>query len=154
MSLVYWVPYILFFSKTNKINYLVVVFVVPIGFYTWVGKIPERRKWQSIPVLLSGKSHGRRSLVGYSPWGCRESDMTKWIQFRKQSWTRAHTLHIHEKQQNSIQKYVPFSKWKSTLYQSICQYPKSTNHHAHATICEVESRAIFPSQQGYSALLP
>ena len=38
------------------------------GFNPWVGKIPWRRKWQSTPVLLPGKSHGQRSLVGYSPW--------------------------------------------------------------------------------------
>ena len=36
-----------------------------------------RRKWQCTPVLLRGKSHGRRSLVGYSPWGRKESDMTE-----------------------------------------------------------------------------
>ena len=36
-----------------------------------------RRKWQPTPLLLPGKSHGRRSLVGYSPWGCEESDMTE-----------------------------------------------------------------------------
>ena len=36
-----------------------------------VGRIPWRRKWQSTLVLLPGKSHGQRSLVGYSPWGCR-----------------------------------------------------------------------------------
>ena len=47
------------------------------GFDPWVGKIPWRRKWQSTPVLLPGKSHGRRSLVGYSPWGCKESDTTE-----------------------------------------------------------------------------
>ena len=47
------------------------------GFDPWVGKIPWRRKWQPPPVLLPGKSHGRRSLVGYSPWGCKESDMTE-----------------------------------------------------------------------------
>ena len=35
-----------------------------------------RRKWQSTPVLLPGKSHGQRSLVGYRPWGRKESDMT------------------------------------------------------------------------------
>ena len=40
-------------------------------FHPWVRKIPWRRKWQSAPVLLPGKSHGRRSLVGYSPWGRR-----------------------------------------------------------------------------------
>ena len=34
----------------------------------WVGKIPWRRKWQPTPVILPGESHGRRSLVGYSPW--------------------------------------------------------------------------------------
>ena len=30
---------------------------------------PWRRKWQSTPVFLPGKSHGQRSLAGYSPWG-------------------------------------------------------------------------------------
>ena len=45
-------------------------------FNPWVGKIPWRRKWQLIPVFLPGKSHGQRSLVGYSPWGCKEADMT------------------------------------------------------------------------------
>ena len=40
-------------------------------------EVPWRRKWQSIPVLLPGKSHGQRSLVGYSPWGLKESDTTE-----------------------------------------------------------------------------
>ena len=35
----------------------------------------------SSPVLLPGKSHGRRSLVGFSPWGCEESDTTEWLHF-------------------------------------------------------------------------
>ena len=39
------------------------------GFIPWVGKIPWRRKWQPAPVFLPGKSFGRRSLGGYSPWG-------------------------------------------------------------------------------------
>ena len=47
------------------------------GFDPWVGEIPWRRKWQSTPVLLPGKSHGQRSLVGYSPWGHKESDTTE-----------------------------------------------------------------------------
>ena len=34
------------------------------GFDPWVGKIPWRKKWQPMPVLLPGKSHGQRSLVG------------------------------------------------------------------------------------------
>ena len=36
-----------------------------------------RRQWQPIPVLLPGKSHGWRSLVGCSPWGLKESDRTR-----------------------------------------------------------------------------
>ena len=40
------------------------------GFVSWVGKIPWRRAWQPAPVFLPRKSHGQRSLVGYSPWGC------------------------------------------------------------------------------------
>ena len=35
------------------------------------------RKWQPIPEFLPGKSHGQRRLVGYSPWDCKELDMTK-----------------------------------------------------------------------------
>ena len=41
------------------------------GFDPWVGKVPWRRKWQPSPVFLPGKSHGQRSLVGPSSWGCR-----------------------------------------------------------------------------------
>ena len=36
-----------------------------------------RRKWQPTPVSLPGESHGQRSLVGYSPQGYKESDMTE-----------------------------------------------------------------------------
>ena len=45
------------------------------GFDPWVGRIPWRRKWLPTPVLLPGKCHGERSLVGCSWWGCQESDM-------------------------------------------------------------------------------
>ena len=40
-----------------------------------------RRKWQPTPVLLPGKSHGRRSLVGCSPWGRYKSDTTEQLHF-------------------------------------------------------------------------
>ena len=41
------------------------------------GRFPWRRKWQSTPVFLPRKSHGQRSLVAYSPWGCEELGMTE-----------------------------------------------------------------------------
>ena len=46
-------------------------------FNTRVGKIPWRRKWQPTPVFLPEKSHGQRSLAGYSPWSCKKSDVTE-----------------------------------------------------------------------------
>ena len=41
----------------------------------------RRRQWHHTPVLLPGKSHGRRSLVGCSPWGRKDSDMTERLHF-------------------------------------------------------------------------
>ena len=40
-----------------------------------------RSTWQPTPALVPGKSHGRRGLVGFSPWGCEESDTTEWLHF-------------------------------------------------------------------------
>ena len=53
-------------------------------FDPWVGKIPWRRKWQPAPVFLPRKCHGQRSLVDYSPWGHKGSDMTE--RLNSQPW--------------------------------------------------------------------
>ena len=45
--------------------------------HPWVGEMPWRRAGQPTPVFLSGESHGQRSLEGYTPWGCKESDTTE-----------------------------------------------------------------------------
>ena len=44
------------------------------GLIPELGRSPWRRKWRPTPVLLPEKSHGQRSLAGYSPWGRKESD--------------------------------------------------------------------------------
>ena len=49
------------------------------GFDPWVRKIPWSRKWQSTLIFLPGKFHEQRSLEGYTPWGCKESDTTEWL---------------------------------------------------------------------------
>ena len=49
------------------------------GFDPWVGKIPWRRAWQLTPIFLPGEFHGQRSLAGYSPSGCKESDTTEQV---------------------------------------------------------------------------
>ena len=52
------------------------------GFHPWIGKTAWRREWWlPTPVFLPGEFHGQRSLVGYSPWGHEESDMTEWLHF-------------------------------------------------------------------------
>ena len=66
-------------------------------FDPWVRKIPWRRKWQPTPVLLPRKFHGWRTLVGYSPWGHKESDMTEW-------------LHLH------INKHIVSQKYKLKMH--------------------------------------
>ena len=43
----------------------------------WVGNILWTRKWQSTPEFFLGKSHRQRNLVGYGPWGHKESDLTE-----------------------------------------------------------------------------
>ena len=64
------------------------MYILLLTFYfvlgeTWVGKIHWRRKWQPTPVILPGKFHGLRSLVGYSPWGHKESDTTERLHFHR-----------------------------------------------------------------------
>ena len=60
------------------------------GLDPWAGKIPWRRKWQPTPVLLSGKSHGQRSLAGYHPQGHKESDTTQRLKNNKVSICQHH----------------------------------------------------------------
>ena len=57
-----------------------------------IGKIPWKRKWHRTPAFLLEKSHGQRSLVGYSPWGHKQSDMAEHT--LQGSFTSKHTLTI------------------------------------------------------------
>ena len=54
---------------------LTIVYLCNLLVYTW------RRQWHPTPVLLPGKSYGWGSLVGCSPWGRKESDMTERLHF-------------------------------------------------------------------------
>ena len=59
---------------------------------------PWRWKWQPTPVFLPGESHGRKSLVGYSPKGHKESDMTERLHFHFlhfQTWLSDFTFTFH-----------------------------------------------------------
>ena len=61
-------------------------------------KIPWRRKWQPTPVFLPENSCRQRSLVGYSPWGHKESDMNEQLSMRAHACVHTHThTHTHTK---------------------------------------------------------
>ena len=53
----------------------------PLSSFLCTSISPQRRQRHPTPVLLPGKSHGRRSLLGCSPWGLEESDTTERLHF-------------------------------------------------------------------------
>ena len=61
--------------KTSQMNHRNCNFSIYSSLIIW------RRQWPPTPVLLPGKSHGWRTLVGCSPWGRKESDMTERLPF-------------------------------------------------------------------------
>ena len=79
---------------------------------TWiwslVGKIPWSRKWQPTPIFLTGKSHAYSSLVGYSPWGHKESDRTEQLSMPVFTSNQDESLPIPTSQP---QRPVPTMTW-------------------------------------------
>ena len=71
---------------------------------------PLEKEWQSTPVLLPEKSHGQRSLVGYSPWGHKESDMTERLHFLSATFPR-NFIEIGINNSNK-HLYRPHQKWQ------------------------------------------
>ena len=69
------------------------------SFDPWIRKIPWRRAWQPTPVFFPGESNGQRSLAGYSPWECQESDRTEWL-----------TLSIHFVVWNNLQSNCDYQE--------------------------------------------
>ena len=88
---------------------------------SWVGKIPWRRAWQPTPEFLPGESHGRRSLAGCSPWGCKESDRTEWV-----------TLSIHLILFKELNELVATHRisvvitWKVHVYNQMADTPQAS----------------------------
>ena len=71
-----------FFVKDNYISvYFWALYSIPLFYLSFLLPVVvslRRRRWHPTPVLLPGKSHGHRSLVDCSPWGCTE-DTTEWL---------------------------------------------------------------------------
>ena len=77
------------------------------GLDPWVGKISWRRKWQPTPVILPGKFHERRTLVGYSPLDCKELHTTEQLYF-----LHYNSLVLSELSFKTLTAYLPnISDW-------------------------------------------
>ena len=57
-----------------------------VQFLGWEDPLEEGMATQSTPVFLPENPHGRRSLVGCSPWGCKESDTTERLSTARRAW--------------------------------------------------------------------
>ena len=81
------------------------------GFSLWVGKIPRRRKWQPTPVFLPGKFHGRRNLMGYSPWVPKS-----WTQLSNFTFTLAFTFFPPAYSSFPLLRYFPIRQgaWRDS----------------------------------------
>ena len=101
--------------------------------WSLAGKIPQRRAWQPTPVFLPGKSHGQRRLVGYSPWGHRESDVTK-------ATARTLTLYTHY-----LFLFCPHILYPIFCLQAspVCLHPKSLSLLIHFLLLDPFQSALW-----------
>ena len=81
-----------------------------------------RRQWHPTPVLLPGKSHGRRSLVGCSSWGCEESDTTERLPFHFSLSC------IGEGNGNSLQCFLPGESQGRGRLMGCCLWSRRVGH--------------------------
>ena len=80
----------------------------------WVMKNPWRKKWQPIPVFLSGKSHGQRSFLGYSPQGRKKPDMTQHLM---DGWKGLYILLSREKVSFLWEEQIRFLQERQIKFQ-------------------------------------
>ena len=72
-----------------------------LGLDSWVRKTPWWREWLPTSLFLPGEFHGKRSLAGYSPWGCKEWDTTEWLTLSKRNILKEWGELIRKKEPNS-----------------------------------------------------
>ena len=95
-----------------------------VGSGPWVRKIPWRREWQPTSVFLPGESHGQRSLAGYSPWGCKESNTVEQLSNENEPLGAAdHLLRVHFSDNCLSQPIANLSLWTASSPQTKFFHP-------------------------------
>ena len=92
-------------------------------------KTPWRRQWQPTPVLLPEKSHGRRCLVGCSPWGPQESDTTEQLHFHFSLSCIGEQMTTHS---NVLAWIIPGTDGSGRLHPQGCKESDVTGTTVHA----------------------
>ena len=85
----------------------------------WVRKVPQIRKWKSTQGFLRGESHVQKSLVGYSPKGCKELDITEQLRTHKHTYVISYMWTLKMKQTSEYFKKKKDSQIQKTNLQ--CQ---------------------------------
>ena len=89
------------------------------GFSPWVGKIPWSRKRQPTRVSLPGKSHGQKSLVGYSPWDLKEWGVTEHTHTHKEESTKGFCISIKILKIIFYLLFLIFLTYQTSIQQSV-----------------------------------
>ena len=108
-------------------------------------------KWQPTPVFLPREFHGQRSLVGYSPWGHSQSDMTKWlstIETLSYSYEFSYCLVIWKENSFSFPGIHKWSRRKRLSWQ--CSTQKHAMFQKSVTILPGCDLRIPPSHRTFS----
>ena len=117
----------------------------------------RRRQWHPTPVLLPGKSHGQRSLVGCSPWGCEESDMTERLHFHF-SLSCIGEGNGNPLQCSCLENPRDGGAWWAAVYgvaqsRTRLKWLSSNSSIASCDIDQVETCAVYPASLGTSLVL-
>ena len=89
-----------------------------------------RKNWPPTPLLLPGKFHGWRSLVGYSPWGCKESDTTGQLHFL--SIVPFGEGNGNPLQCSCLESPMDRGAWWATVYGVAKSQTRLSNQHTHS----------------------
>ena len=104
------------------------------GFDPWVGKTPWRRAWHPTPYSCLENPHGQRSLVGYSPWGHKESDVTEQL--------GTHTVEVHG--HRWMFSLIPGNLNAKFIFSLWVRCPQSRAKYLNNALCYPQAQTLSP----------
>ena len=94
-----------------------------LGGGLWVGKIPWKRAWRPTPVLLPGECNRLRNLVGWNPWGHKESDTTEQLNWTEHASRASRVAQLVKNQPATWETWVWSLGWEDILEEDMATHP-------------------------------